>query len=142
MNQGRLSFQRLKILISRSHDFTLSHDQHLQDAQPAIITQPASEVAAAPTAIISASTVATSSSSTNTTTPADPIEPVISALEPVGEIEPELSERLEDETEEDDRFKPGETLIGLMVIFNLKTSLLTWNHNYQLRNIALNLDTS
>ena len=63
-------------------------------------------------------------------------------MEPVGEIEPELSERLEDETEEDDRFKPGETLIGLMVIFNLKTSLLTWNHNYQLRNIALNLDTS
>ena len=111
MNQGRLSFlsvHRLKILISRSHDFISSHDQHLQDAQSAIITQPASQVAAAPAAIISASTVATSTLSTNTTTQAAPIEPVISALEPVDEIEPELSERLEDQTEEDDRFKPGE----------------------------------
>ena len=45
--------------------------------------------------------------STNTTTEATPDQPVISALEPVDEIEPELSERLEDETEEDDRFKPG-----------------------------------
>ena len=131
MNQGRLSFfsvHRLKILISQSHDFTQSHDQHLQDAQPAIITQPASEVAAAPAAIISASTVATSTLSTNTTTQAAPIEPVISALEPVDEIEPELSERLEDETEEDDRFKPGETLIDPH-IWNLLYSVFTTDPN-------------
>ena len=53
--------------------------------------------------------------STNTTTQAAPIEPVISALEPVDEIEPELSERLEDETQEDDRLKPGESLIDLQM---------------------------
>ena len=57
--------------------------------------------------------------STNTTTQAAPIEPVISALEPVDEIEPELSERLEDETQEDDRLKPGESLIDLQMLTRL-----------------------
>ena len=66
--------------------------------------------------------------STNTTTQAAPIEPVISALEPVDEIEPELSERLEDETEEDDRFKPGETLIDTF-IWNLLYSVFTTDPN-------------
>ena len=66
--------------------------------------------------------------STNTTTQAAPIEPVISALEPVDEIEPELSERLEDETEEDDRFKPGETLIDPL-IWNLLYSVFTTDPN-------------
>lgn len=76
------------------------------DAQSAIITQPTNQSVPAAPAIITASTVATSTLSTNTTTQAAPIEPVISALEPVEEIEPELSERLEDETQEDDRFNP------------------------------------
>ena len=60
---------------------------------------------------------------TNTTTQAAPIEPVISALEPVDEIEPELSERLEDETEEDDRFKAGEFFYQCLEIYKLRVVL-------------------
>ena len=59
--------------------------------------------------------------STNTTTEATPDQPVISALEPVDEIEPELSERLEDETEEDDRFKPG---LYNITVYNMFTSMM------------------
>ena len=59
--------------------------------------------------------------SINTTTEATPDQPVISALEPVDEIEPELSERLEDETEEDDRFKPG---LYNITVYNMVTSMM------------------
>lgn len=71
----------------------------------------------------------TSTLSTNTTTQAAPIEPVISALEPVDEIEPELSERLEDETEEDDRFKPGQSLIECRL-----REFLVENHFFRIKD--------